>query len=75
MPCGRRQLSLTGTGTAWVLAGILHADDLEVARHAQSDLASSDGGPFFGAGKNLSTSSFWTGLIDDVRIYDRAIKP
>jgi hypothetical protein len=28
-----------------------------------------------GAGKNLDPSTFWFGLIDDVRIYDRAITP
>jgi hypothetical protein len=28
-----------------------------------------------GAGKNLDPGSFFSGLIDDVRIYDRAITP
>ncbi len=28
-----------------------------------------------GAGKNLDAASFFSGLIDDVRIYDRAITP
>ena len=26
-------------------------------------------------GKNLEASSFWSGLIDDVKIYDRAVTP
>jgi hypothetical protein len=28
-----------------------------------------------GAGKNLDPGTFWFGLIDDVRIYNRAIIP
>jgi hypothetical protein len=36
-------------------------------------VASSDAGLDIGAGKNLEAGSFWSGLIDDVRIYDRAI--
>ena len=32
-------------------------------------------GLYIGAGKNLEPSSFFTGLIDDVRIYDQAIEP
>ena len=30
-------------------------------------------GLYFGAGKTLDAGNFWTGLIDDVRIYDRAL--
>jgi hypothetical protein len=36
---------------------------------------SSNSGIYIGAGKNLAAGSFWSGLIDDVRIYDRAITP
>jgi hypothetical protein len=36
---------------------------------------SSDGGLCLGAGKTLDAASFWSGLIDDVRIYDRAVTP
>jgi hypothetical protein len=50
-------------------------DGVEVAKGAQGTLAGSTGGLYIGAGKNLEPSSFWTGLIDDVRFYDRAIKP
>jgi hypothetical protein len=28
-----------------------------------------------GCGTNLTPGSFWSGLIDDVRIYNRVIKP
>jgi len=54
---------------------ILYVDDLEVARDTQSGLAGSIGGLHIGAGKGLEAVSFWSGLIDDVRIYDRAVKP
>jgi len=40
-----------------------------------ANLVSSDGGLYLGAGKTLDAASFWSGLIDDVRIYDREIKP
>jgi len=54
---------------------ILYVDDAEVAKDTQTGLAASTGGLYFGAGKNLVPASFFSGLIDDVRIYDRAIVP
>ena len=38
-----------------------------------SILESSRGGLYFGVGNNLEPGSFFSGLIDDVRIYDRAL--
>ncbi len=35
----------------------------------------SNGGLYIGAAKDLDAGSFFSGLIDDVRIYDRAITP
>jgi hypothetical protein len=35
----------------------------------------SDGGLYMGAAKDLNTGSFFSGLIDDVRIYNRAVTP
>ena len=53
----------------------LYIDGTEVARDAGTLalLESSDGGLHIGAGKSLEASSFWFGLIDDVRIYDQAL--
>jgi len=53
---------------------ILYADDIEVASDTYVQ------GSFFGdmqigAGKDLEAGSFFSGLIDDVRIYDRAVTP
>jgi hypothetical protein len=28
-----------------------------------------------GAGKAMEAGTFWSGLIDDVRIYNRTVKP
>jgi hypothetical protein len=53
----------------------LYMDGEEVATDAQDGLASSDGGLIFGAGKHLAPGSFFSGLIDDVRAYNRAVRP
>jgi hypothetical protein len=54
---------------------ILYVDDLEVAKDTQAQLGGSSEGLYIGAGKNLESGSFFSGLIDDVRIYDRAVTP
>ena len=54
---------------------ILYVDDIEVARDTLTGLDSADGGLYIGAGKDQAVGSFWSGMIDDVRIYDRAVEP
>jgi hypothetical protein len=54
---------------------ILYVDDVEVAKDTSSNLTSSTGGLYIGAGSKQAAGSFWSGLIDDVRIYDRAVTP
>ena len=54
---------------------ILYVDDTEVASDTQDGIFGSNGGLYIGAGKGLESGTFWSGLIDDVRIYDRAITP
>jgi len=54
---------------------ILYVDDVEVAKDTQTSLPSTTGGLYIGAGSKLAAGTFWSGLIDDVRIYDRAVKP
>ena len=54
---------------------VLYVDDVEVARDTQANLAASAGSLYLGAGKGLEPGCFWTGLIDDVRVYDRAVTP
>ncbi len=53
----------------------LYVDDAEVGRDTPSNLAASARGLYIGAGSTLAMGTFWSGLIDDVRIYDRAVKP
>ena len=53
----------------------LFVDNVEVAKGTQGTLPGSQGGLQIGAGKNLETGSFWSGLIDDIKIYDRAVTP
>ena len=52
---------------------ILYVDDVAVAEDTQNDLESSDSGLYIGTGKGMEPGSFWSGLIDDVRIYDVAL--
>jgi subtilisin family serine protease len=63
-------------GLAWDGSNrILYVDGVEVKRDTQDSLAGSTGNLTIGAGSTMAPTSFWKGLIDDVRIYDRAVKP
>ncbi len=53
----------------------LYVDDMPVALDSQTDLGSSTGGLVIGMGQSNQDGSFWSGMIDDVRIYDRAVTP
>ncbi len=53
----------------------LYVDAILVAEDTQTQLASSDGGLDIGAGANLEPGTFFSGLIDDVRVYNRAVRP
>ncbi|UCC96641.1 MAG: hypothetical protein JSW66_12440 [Phycisphaerales bacterium] len=53
----------------------LYADNILVAEDTQSGLGASGGGLYIGVGKDFAPGSFFSGLIDDVRIYSRALKP
>ena len=52
---------------------ILYVDDIEVACDTATNLESASGGLYIGAGSVLEPGAFWSGLIDDVRIYSRAL--
>jgi hypothetical protein len=63
-------------GFAWDgLHRTLYVDDVPVAEDTQDGLEASAGGLYIGAGNAMAHGTFWSGLIDDVRIYDRAVKP
>jgi uncharacterized protein (DUF885 family) len=54
---------------------ILYLDGVEVARDTHPNLARSREGLNIGCGPDMTTGTFWSGLIDDVRIYNPAISP
>ena len=54
---------------------VLYVDGVQIARDTQVSLEGSAGGLSIGAGSTLTAGSFWKGLLDDVRVYDRAVKP
>jgi hypothetical protein len=55
----------------------LYVDGIEVAKDttAQAALKSATGGLYIGTSKALEAGTFFSGLIDDVRIYNRAVSP
>jgi len=54
---------------------LLYVDDVEVAADTQPGLVRSVEGLNIGCGPDMTSGTFWSGLIDDVRIYNRAVKP
>ncbi len=53
----------------------LYVDGVVVAEDVQENLKTSYTNLTIGAGKDLAPGTFWSGLIDDVRIYNRVVKP
>jgi len=55
----------------------LYVDEIEAAKDAQpqSQPISANGGLYIGTGKGREAGSFWSGLIDDIKIYERAVRP
>ena len=54
---------------------ILYVEDLEVASENQPSGAESTNGLYIELGYSLAPGTFWSGLIDDVRIDNRVVKP
>jgi hypothetical protein len=46
-----------------------------VAEDTQNGLEASAGGLYIGTGKAMQPGTYFSGLIDDIRIYNRAVKP
>jgi len=55
----------------------LYVDGTEVAKDTQAlaQLKYSNGGLHIGTSKKRDTGTFFSGLIDDVRIYNKALSP
>ena len=53
----------------------LYVDGVVVAEDIQNGLVGSNNGLYIGCGKAIEPGSFFSGLIDDIRIYNRAVSP
>jgi hypothetical protein len=53
----------------------LYMDDILVAEDTQANLKGSDGSLYIGTGKSMEPGTYWSGLIDDVHIYNRVVNP
>jgi len=53
----------------------LYVDGVPSAEDTQDGLEGSAGGLYLGCGKAMEAGTYWSGLIDDVRIYNRAVSP
>ena len=54
---------------------ILSVDGVAVADDTQPGLEGSQMGLYIGTGKAMEPGTYFSGLIDDVRIYNRAVSP
>ena len=54
---------------------VLLVDGAEVARDTQGTPIGAAGGLYLGAGAGLGPGSFWSGLLDDVYLHRRAVRP
>jgi len=63
-------------GLVWDgLQRTLYVDGVAVAQDTQDSLKIAYADLAIGCGRDQTPGTFWSGLIDDVRIYNRAIKP
>ncbi|MCP4609456.1 MAG: hypothetical protein GY845_12150 [Planctomycetes bacterium] len=53
----------------------LYVDGLVAAEDTQDNLGGSDGGLYIGTGRSMEPGTYFSGLIDDVRIYNRPVTP
>jgi len=53
----------------------LYVDDVAAAEDTQDGLEASDSGLYIGCGKAMEAGTYFSGLIDDIRIYNRAVRP
>ncbi len=54
----------------------LYVDGTVVAADLQAgELQQGTGGLYIGCDESMTPDTFWTGLVDDIRIYDRVVRP
>jgi uncharacterized membrane-anchored protein len=54
---------------------MLSVDGIKVAKDSQDGQGVFGSGLYIGVGKNYAAGTFFSGLIDDVRIYNRVVSP
>jgi hypothetical protein len=54
---------------------VLYVDDVVAAEDTQDGLEGSDSGLYIGTGSAMQPGTYWSGLIDDVRVYNRIVSP
>jgi hypothetical protein len=54
---------------------VLYIDGIEAAQDTQTGLEGLNSGLYIGCGKAMEAGTFFSGLIDDVRIYNRVVRP
>jgi Tol biopolymer transport system component len=86
-PPGRGSTSLLSktciTDDTWHRIGLvwdgserkLYVDGVLVAEDTQQNLEGSQMGLYIGTGKGMESGTYFSGLIDDIRIYNRAVRP
>jgi len=57
------------------LSRTLYVDSIAAAQDMQDDLRSSSNGLYLGTGQSMAPGTYWSGLIDDIRIYNRVVSP
>jgi hypothetical protein len=53
----------------------LYVDGVAVAEDIQDRLENPGSGFYIGTGKAMAPGTYFSGLIDDVRVYNRAVHP
>jgi N-acetylneuraminic acid mutarotase len=53
----------------------LYVDGIAVAEDTQDGLQGSNNGLYIGAGQMMAPGTYWSGLIDDIRLYNRVVIP
>jgi hypothetical protein len=53
----------------------LYVDGVAVAQDTQDGIRSPSNGLYIGTGKAMAPGTYFSGMIDDVRIYNRAVRP
>ena len=53
----------------------LYVDGVVVAQDTQKGVGGSSNGMYIGTDKSMAAETYWSGLIDDVRIYNRVVMP